>query len=118
MKDVKLTLAEKQKLFMKLLPRLLDKAHSLGYEVTLGDGYRDPRLFGKVGETKGYGAPFSMHKDRTAIDLNLFREGRYLTKTEDHEPLGKFWESLHPLTCWGGRFNDGNHYSITHDGRK
>jgi hypothetical protein len=26
--------------------------------------------------------------------------------------LGEFWEGLHPLCRWGGRFNDGNHYSI------
>jgi hypothetical protein len=113
------TIGEKQRLLAKLLPRLLDKAHELGFEVTLGDAFRDPRLFGMPGEYKGYGAAWSCHKFRLAIDLNLFRDGDYLTRTEDHEALGKFWESLHPECRWGGHFKapDGNHYAIRHEGR-
>jgi len=112
-------LGEKQRLLAKLLPRLLDKAHELGFEVTLGDAYRDPRTHGVLGVKKAYGHAFSCHKLRLAIDLNLFRDGVYLTRTEDHQPLGEFWESLHPLCRWGGRFKtaDGNHYSIFNEGR-
>jgi len=83
-----------------MVPRLLDKAHELGFEVTLGDAYRDPRC--------PYGSKSSRHKSRLAIDLNLFRDGRYLTETKDHEPLGLWWEGQGGI--WGGRFNDGNHY--------
>ena len=111
-------LGEKQRLFTRLLPRLLMYAHRKGYEVTLGDAYRDPRVFGKIGKKQGYGNKYSMHKSRCAIDLNLFKNGKYLTRTRDHKVLGEYWEKLHPLTCWGGRFNDGNHYSIEHEGRK
>lgn len=113
-----MTLGEKQRLFAKLIPRLIDKAHELGFEVTLGDGYRDPRVFGKLGVKQGYGAAFSCHKMRLAIDLNLFRDGTFLQKTEDHKPLGEWWEQQHPEACWGGRFEDGNHYSFTHEGLK
>jgi hypothetical protein len=114
-----MTLGDKQKLLGKLVPRLIDMAHELGYEVTLGDAYRDSRVFGGMGERKGYGAPNSCHKLRLAIDLNLFKDGNYLTKTEDHEVLGRFWINLHPLCRWGGYFKtpDGNHYAIEHDGR-
>lgn len=108
-------LREKQSLFASLLPTLIGKAISLGYEVTLGDAYRDPRLHGVVGEKKGYGHAKSCHKLRLAIDLNLFRAGVFLQATEDHRPLGEWWEKQHPLARWGGRFNDGNHYSLTHD---
>lgn len=66
----------------------------------------------------GEGISNSLHTDRLAIDFNLFRNGVWLKTTEDHLPLGQFWEKLHPLCCWGGRFGDGNHYSITHQGRK
>ena len=111
-------LIEKQFLLLRLLPKLLDFAHAKGYDVTLGDGYRDPRVFGDVGEKQGYGAAYSNHKSRLAIDLNLFKNGDYLTTTEDHKETGEYWESLHPFTCWGGRFDDGNHYSIEHEGRK
>lgn len=113
-----MTLGAKQRLMTRLLPRLIDKAYELGYELTLGDAYRDPRLHGDVGIKQGYGAAYSCHKSRLAIDLNLFLDGEYLTSSDDHKPLGEFWEGLHELTCWGGRWNDGNHYSITHEGRK
>ena len=50
------------------------------------------------------------------IDLNLFRGGKMLTTTEDHRPLGEWWESHGG--AWGGRFADGNHYSLEHEGLK
>lgn len=109
----------RQKLFSKLIPRLLDRLHSLGYEATFGDAYRDPRLHGAVGVKAGYGHRNSAHKQRLAIDLNLFKDGAFLQSTSDHKPLGEFWKSLHPLCRWGGDFEDGNHYSIeTPEGHK
>ena len=113
-----LTLGQKQRLFAKYVPRLIDKAYELGYEVTLGDAFRDPRVHGDVGIKKGYGHAKSAHKQKLAIDLNLFKDGVYLPNTEDHKELGKFWESIHELARWGGRFNDGNHYSFEHNGVK
>lgn len=113
-------LGERQRLLTRLLPRLIDKAYELGYELTMGDGYRDPRLFGMLGEQGividgkriAYGSKNSGHKIRLAVDLNLFRDGKYLAASEDHKPLGEFWESLHAECRWGGRYNDGNHYEI------
>ena len=107
-----MTLAQRQRLFLKLLPRLLDFAYAQGYELSVGDAYRDPRLHGEVGVKLGYGHARSNHKNRLAIDLNLFKNGAFLQTTTDHTPLGEFWEKLHPLCRWGGRFEDGNHYSI------
>lgn len=106
----KANLLQRQHEFTRMLVQLLTKAHSLGYEVTVGDAYRDPRLFGSFGEKKGYGESKSFHKLRLAIDLNLFKDGVFLQSTKDHEELGKYWESLGGT--WGGRFQDGNHYSL------
>lgn len=111
-------LGTKQRLFAKLVPRLIDKAHELGFEVTLGDAYRSPRVFGPMGKSRGYGHPNSVHKQKLAIDLNLFRNGEYMQETDDHRLLGEWWEQQHKLARWGGRFNDGNHYSMEHKGRK
>ena len=111
-------LSEQQRLFARQVARLLDKAHELGFEVTFGDAYRDPRSHGKLGEVGPYGNRFSCHKLRLAIDLNLWKDGQLLTETEDHRPLGEWWEQQHELNCWGGRFNDGNHYSMTWQGVK
>ena len=111
-----MTLGEKQRLFGTMLPRLLDYILSCGYQYTLGDAYRDPKVFGHVGERLGYGYARSNHKRRLAIDLNLFKDGVYLDKTKDHQPIGEWWEAQHALCRWGGRFNDGNHYSMEHEG--
>lgn len=111
-----MTLFQKQVKFVKMLPLLLNKAFELGYDVTLGDAYRDPRVFGAMGVRQGYGESRSNHKQRLAIDLNLFKDGKFLQTTEDHRPLGEWWESIGG--CWGGRFNDGNHYSLEHEGVK
>ena len=84
---------------------LIQYAYQQGFELTFGDAWA------KDGHKKG-----SLHYSRLAIDLNLFKDGEYLTKTEDHLPLGEYWESLGG--SWGGRFNDGNHYSLEHGGMK
>ena len=112
------TLGQKQERFMRLLPRLIDKAHALGFEVRGGDLYRDPRVHGELGVKMGYGHPKSAHKQKLAIDLNLFKDGKFLSATEDHRALGEWWEQQAPDCRWGGRFNDGNHYSIEVDGVK
>lgn len=103
-----MTLRERQYEFAKRVAYLILQAYNMGYTVSLGDAYRDRRVFGDVGESKGYGHPKSKHKQRLAIDLNLFKDGEYLTKTSDHKQLGEWWESQGGV--WGGRFDDGNHY--------
>lgn len=113
-----MSLRKLQSEFAALVARLIDKAISLGYEVTLGDAYRDPRAFGSMGIFKGYGHPKSSHKKRLAIDLNLFKNGVFLEGTEAHKELGEWWKQQHPLARWGGDFHDGNHYSFEHEGVK
>lgn len=109
-----MTLREKQSKFAKMVAQLILKAYEMGYEVTLGDAYRDPRLHGNVGVKLGYGHSKSCHKIRLAIDLNLFKEGKFLEGSAAHTELGEWWESQGGT--WGGRFNDGNHYSLSHEG--
>lgn len=111
-----MTLGQKQRKFTRMVADLIVFAYEQGYELTLGDAFRDPRVHGPVGEKKSYSSANSLHKERLAIDFNLFKDGRFLTQSEDHRPLGEYWESLGG--SWGGRFNDGNHYSLEHGGRK
>jgi len=93
-----------------MIALLILHAEQLGFELTFGDAYRDPKV--------KYGHKKSLHRKRLALDLNLFQDGKYLTKTEDHQPLGEYFESIGGT--WGGRFKkkDGNHYSIEHGGMK
>jgi hypothetical protein len=111
-----MTLGQKQRKFTLMIAKLIEFAYENGYELTFGDAYRDPRVHGDVGVKKSYSSANSLHKQRLAVDFNLFKDGKFLTSTEDHLPLGEFWESMGG--SWGGRFNDGNHYSLAHGGRK
>ena len=98
--------------FAKAVPRLLDKAFELGFTVTLGDCYRSPEECERIGHQS------SCHGIRLAVDLNLFKDGRYLTDTADHEPLGLWWKEQHDAASWGGNWGDGNHYSFEYEGRR
>jgi len=121
-----------------LLPRLIDKAHELGFEIRGGDLFRDPRFHGEVGRPnvisvatqmfsalyavfkehgyRPYGHIKSGHKLKIAIDLNLMKDGNLVSTTEGHRELGEWWEQQNELCRWGGRFLDGNHYSLEHNG--
>lgn len=101
-------LFDKRAKFTRLLPRLIDKMVSDGYTPLHGrDGLKHMKN--------------SLHFLGLAVDIDLFKDGKYLTATEDHKPFGEFWESLDADCCWGGRFKDnpdGNHYAIGYGGRK
>ena len=116
MNDAIYTIRAKQEQFAQMVAHLILMADLMGFGVTFGDAYRDPRVFGGMGIKKGYGRSQSNHKIRLAVDLNLFKDGDFLQETKDHEPLGEYWESIGGT--WGGRFNDGNHYSLEHEGRR
>lgn len=113
-------LSTKQQAFTSCVGKLIAYADSKGLGLTFGDAYRDPRVHGNVGERKSYSASSSNHKVRLAVDFNLFINGQYI-QDGDHPAyidLGKYWESLHELARWGGRFKDANHFSFEHEGRK
>ena len=102
-----MTLRQKQSKFVRMIADLIIWTYNNGYEMTFGDAYVSTR----TGHMKA-----SLHYDRLAVDLNLFKDGEWLQSTEEHRSIGEFWESLGG--SWGGRFNDGNQYSLEHGGRK
>ena len=106
-----------QSLHVRLVAKLIGYATERGYELTWGEAWRTPEQ-AALNAKKGTGIANSLHIDRLAVDLNLFRDGIFLTDGAAHKPLGEYWESLHPLARWGGRFNDANHYSLEWGGRK
>ncbi len=95
-----MSLGSNQRKFTKAVGMLINHAYYLGYELTLGDAMA----------TDGHSSN-SFHYKRLAIDLNLFKDGEYLTTTEAHAELGAYWKSIGGT--WGGDFKrkDGNHYS-------
>lgn len=105
-----MTLGQKQELFAYHSARLILRAYEKGYQVRLGHALRcfDCPI----------GRKHSLHKSKLAIDINLFKDGSYLSSTEDHRELGEWWEKQHNEFSWGGHFQDGNHYSMKHNGRR
>lgn len=93
-----MSLRTRQSEFVQAVALLITFATGEGYELTFGDAW-----------ARTDHVPGSYHYRRLAIDLNLFRDGEYLTETEDYRVLGEYWESIGGT--WGGRFRDGNHFS-------
>lgn len=105
-----MSLSKAQREFALDIADLIHFIYESGYEVTFGDAYRDPRVHGKLGEKRSYSSANSNHKRRLAVDLNLFKDGEYLTDGEAHRPFADYWEAIRPENRSGIRFNDANHY--------
>ena len=99
-------LGNKRNKFTECVANLIDYMLSEGYNPRLGrDGL--PHMKN------------SLHFQGLAVDIDLIKDGKYLSKTEDHKKFGEYWESLDEDCRWGGRFKnpDGNHYSVTYGGK-
>jgi hypothetical protein len=100
-----MSLRARQSRFVKMVQLLVGYADLCGYELTYGDCYRDERC--------GYGHPRSLHRQRLAVDFNLFENGVYLSGDDAraaHNKLHDFWDLL------GGNErikSDLNHYSLS-----
>lgn len=111
----KLTLGQAQRRFTRMVADLIVWAYDHGYELTFGEAYRTPEQ-AALNAKSGKGIANSLHTIRLAVDFNLFKDGKFLENSEQHKPLGEYWESIGG--SWGGRFGDGNHYSLGWSGRK
>ena len=103
--------------FSAALARLIQQANILGYGVTMGECYRTPEQ-AALNAQSGSGIAHSLHTDRLAVDIQLFKDGQYLSSSEDYAALGAWWKSGGAMYCWGGDFKrpDGNHFSLSPDG--
>lgn len=106
-------LLEKQFIFSRLVADLLIFCFQNGYEVTLGEAWRTDEqqaIYLKKGLTK---TKNSQHPKRLAIDLNLFRDGVYLTEREDYKLVAEHWESLNENCVAGYSWGwDANHFQL------
>lgn len=115
-------LSDKQALFVEMEALLIqwasahrDQTGHRIYRLREGRGYASP-----AANKADKGHPRSNHLRRLAKDY-IFDKWNgvkwvYQTSTKAYEPLGLFWESIGG--AWGGRFNDGNHFSLEHQGVK
>lgn len=114
----RLTLLDKQKIFMRNVAALIMWCDNSGYGVTGGGLLRTKRQ-AQCNADAGIGIRSSLHTISLAIDLHLFLGNEYLKDSVRYTAAGKYWESLHVLNRWGGYFKsrrDGNHFSMEHEG--
>jgi len=110
-------LLDQQMEFPPLVAQLIQWVYAQGYTLTLGEAWRSPQEAAINAQT-GAGIANSLHTQKLAIDLNLFKDGQYLSDLESYRPLGDYWKTLHPLARYGGDFSspDMDHFSLTWDG--
>ena len=99
-----MSLSEKQRKFTIMVGNFLFWAHAQGYELTFGHAWRDEETQARMVEKGASKTMNSKHRDRLAVDFNLFINGKYITDKEAYRPLGEYWESIAPGNKWGGRF--------------
>lgn len=92
---------------------LIRYATSLGFTVTGGELQRTPEqqaIYVRTGRSK---TMESNHLRKCAIDLNFLRDGQLVYDKATLQPIGDYWESLHPNNRWGGNwksFKDMPHF--------
>jgi hypothetical protein len=115
--ESEMTVGELQRKFARMVGVLLNVIYEDGYECSFGEAFRTPEQ-AAWNARDGSGISNSLHCIRLAIDLNLFKNGVFLTAVEDYRGLGEWWESIGG--SWGGRFErpDADHFSLAYGGRK
>lgn len=102
--------------FMHQIPQQIP-----GAQVTFGEAHR-PTWVAAEYARRGLGISASLHTQRLAIDLMLFRGGVYQTSSESYRPLANLWKQIAPafgiVPGAGIDFNDGNHFSCAYGGKR
>jgi len=96
-----MTLSKRQQAFARNAARLILYMAESNYACTFGEAYRTPEQ-AALNAKKGIGIVNSLHCKRLAIDLNLFKDGKYLSGGEHYKQFGKYWVSLHESNRYGG----------------
>lgn len=112
-----MTLGNQQRRFLPLVAKLIEFAYAQGYELTAGELYRTPEQ-AALNAKNGSGIVHSLHTQRLAVDLQLFKDGQYLTDPAAYRFMGEFWKTLDPDCAYGGDFKsvDADHFSLAWGG--
>lgn len=113
-----MTLHDAQALHVKLIASLIKFTYNSGYELTWGEAYRTTEQ-AQWDVAHKTGILMSVHCDRLAVDLQLFKGGVYLTDPNEYKFMADYWQALDP-SCRAGYYfttRDADHFSITWQGR-
>lgn len=108
-----MTLHAAQALHVKLVGQLIAFIYAAGFELTWGEAFRTPQQ-AQWDAAHHTGIVNSVHCDRLAVDLQLFKDGVYLTDPTAYKFAGEYWKTLDPSCRWGGDFTtvDADHFSL------
>lgn len=132
-----------QRRFTLATARLIDHIYEAGFEATYDEAKRSdeqaainalthdqrtrvalltkaefPQLAAAIAASTSHGIVHSVHRLRLAVDLNLFKDGKYLDDTADYLPFGTWWKAQNPEARWGGDWGDADHFSFEYQGVK
>ena len=115
-KERQMKLSEKQQIFTENIAKLIVYSYNYGIKLTFGHAWRsqeEQKRLVSAGKSKTMN---SKHLNRLAVDFNFFVNGKLTYKREEIQPLGDYWESLHPSNNWGGNwasFVDTPHFEMS-----
>ena len=108
-----MTLLEKQMKFAELVTYFLYNLFELGYRVTFGEAWRTKEQQEIYVKKKLSKTMNSKHLERLAIDLNFFKDGKWLADRDELLEVGQIWKSMGEDCVWGGDWNwDGGHFQL------
>jgi hypothetical protein len=105
-----MTLLQKQFTFSKNLTTLFNWLIINKYDWSIGGAYRteyQEKEYKRLGLSHTNN---SLHLKKLAIDLNIFKDGKYLTTGELLKPIGDYWCKLNEKNRWGGDWNKNGIY--------
>ena len=123
-------MVDSQIIFTNNIAKLIIKAEELCVGLTFGEAYRTIEqqylyfygknlalIGGELDVVKGKVRSKTLksnHLRRLAVDFNFFINGKLTYSHEKVDELGAYWESLHPLSRWGGnfKFKDTPHFEM------
>lgn len=116
-----MTLKEERIKFTSDIAKLINyiNTYDKGQYKCAGGEWLRPDVVAKIYAEKGIGIENSVHCVGLGMDMIIYKNGVYLTKSEDYRFAGLFWKALDPENVWGGDFRkkDGNHFSNKYAGR-
>lgn len=132
-----------QRRFTLSLAKLIVHIYDSGFEASVAESYRSdeqaelnaltdagrirvalltkgefPSLAAAIKASTSHGIKASVHRNRLAQDLNLFKNGVFLTSSIDYKQFGDWWKALNPEARWGGDWGDSDHFSFEFNGVK
>ena len=118
-----MTKNEKRVLFLRCLQRLVRFTERRGIELFEIEGHRTLKRQKELVKAGKSWTLNSKHILKRAKDLGIFKKSRTANGTfkrivdwngDSYTCLGEYWESLHPLCRWGGRWKarDAVHFEI------